>query len=278
MTQETKKQPEVWQRIARIVHKGDMTDRGRITSAVVDIMSDQGEESCEFTSPYQQDIFDQIEVGKTYKLAGFRTERNNGGFYNPSVRKMEVTSDTVGSDVSAPDKPKPGTDKPTDTPKDPVADLYPKDASSAPSIDPTVILQGSDRGATRGHLDNLAFEVYFQTEGALVTSISEVIRDLPKIVALKNQLWLEFSDIPFHNQEFWKFHYCDEHNAYRTRSPRSGRWFHGVEVEGNVGVCTVDWDGVLPISRFIPNAKQPQPEPKVVEASAEDFLDEGGLT
>ena len=275
MTQETKAPDDgKWVRMgAKIVRKGEMTDRGRISSAIVDILTDEGEEMCEFTQ-HQQKLLDEIEVGKLYNLGGLRTPRATGGFYNPSVR----TAVAVSSDVSAPDRPKPGTDKPTDTPKDPVADLYPKDTSSTPPVDPTVILQGMDRGSTRGHLDNLAFEVYFQTEGALVTTIAEVIRDLPKIVALKNQLWLEFSDIPFHNQEFWKFHYCDQHNAYRTRSPRSGRWYHSVEVEGNVGVCTVDWDkDGNEVGRFIPNAKQPQPKPEVVEESAENFLDEGRL-
>ena len=215
---------------------------------------------------YQKKFYNLLEVGQSFKLSGVQGPYTDGtGWWNPNIRKVSSITDGIypKADVSAPDKPKPdiGKDKDTDVP-----------------IDPTLILEGSVNGQARGHCDNLALQIYFHTEGALCTTMAQVIRDLPKIVELKNQLWLEFAGIPYHNQEWWKFHYCDLHSAYRTQSPRSGRWYHMTEVDGVHGACAVVFDDLgNESSKFFPNPNQPQPKPEpkpepVADDAAEVFF------
>ena len=252
--------------IARIVHIGAYEDTGHgFEKAKVDITSDEGDAVVEF-GDFQKKFYYLLEVGKSFKLSGVQGPNTDGtGWWNPNIRKVSSITDGIypKADVSAPDKPKPdiGKDKDTDVP-----------------IDPTLILEGSVNGQARGHCDNLALQIYFHTEGALCTTMAQVIRDLPKIVELKNQLWLEFAGIPYHNQDFWKFHYCDLHSAYRTQSPRSGRWYHMTEVDGVHGACAVVFDDLgNESSKFFPNPNQPQPKPEpepepVVDEVAEDFF------
>ena len=252
--------------IARIVHIGAYEDTGNgFQKAKVDITSDQGDEVVEF-GDFQKKFYNLLEVGQSFKLSGVQGANTDGtGWWNPNIRKVSSITDGIypKADVSAPDKPKPdiGKDKDTDVP-----------------IDPTLILEGSVNGQARGHCDNLALQIYFHTEGALCTTMAQVIRDLPKIVELKNQLWLEFAGIPYHNQDFWKFHYCDLHSAYRTQSSRSGRWYHMTEVDGVHGACAVVFDDLgNESSKFFPNPNQPQPKPEpktepVVDEVAEDFF------
>ena len=254
--------------IARIVHIGAYEDTGNgFQKAKVDITSDEGDEVVEF-GDYQKKFYNLLEVGQSFKLSGVQGPYTDGtGWWNPNIRKVVSITDGIypKADVSAPEKPAPA---PTPAP----GPVNPE------SLDPTLILEGSVNGQARGHCDNLALQIYFHTEGALCTTMAQVIRDLPKIVELKNQLWLEFAGIPYHNQEWWKFHYCDLHSAYRTQSPRSGRWYHMTEVDGVHGACAVVFDDLgNESSKFFPNPNQPQPKPEpkpepVADDAAEDFF------
>ena len=108
-------------------------------------------------------------------------------------------------------------------------------------------------GIVRGHVENLAIQLYIGIEGVSMSSVDEV--DLFKIRRFRDKVLHELTLMPVKSARWWKFHYCEQHQIELFQSPRSGRWLH--RMEGGYGAEHGN------LCDFIPNpAREPEPKPE----------------
>ena len=181
----------------------------------------------------------EFEEGGRYKLK-YVTKPNAN---NPASPYYNLESwEKVGNGaVSAPPKPTP---QPTPSP-------------SGGDVPEDVAVEG----IVRGHVENLAIQLYIGIEGVSMSSVDEV--DLFKIRQFRDKVLHELTLMPVKSARWWKFHYCEQHQIERFQSPRSGKWLH--RMEGGYGVEFVTADGGTTYDGcdFIPNpAREPEPKPE----------------
>lgn len=178
-------------------------------------------------------LANDIRQGGRYKIT-YVTKPNAK---DPSQPYYNLLSweEVGGGTVSAPPKPTP---QPTPSPSE-------KDVPEDVAVE----------GIVRGHVENLAIQLYIGIEGVSMSSVDEV--DLFKIRRFRDKVLHELTLMPVKSAQWWKFHYCEQHQTERFQSPRSGKWLH--RMEGGYG-AEAEHDYLCD---FIPDtAKEPEPKPE----------------